>query len=393
VQLDDDATIVKFVDTWQTARVENWSQELRVYKDSGSFRETGGLYYLHIDASSIDLQRLFGLGGVQVASPFGLRTDSYSGFGQLEVDLAPQLTAIGGFRATKERKDFHYNAFVQTVEAMPIADGRSFHATSDDMLYSWKGELDYHPVEQVMLYTSYNRGVKAGGFNAPFAGGATPPDSEIPYKPERLDAYELGAKTRLLGGIMTLNGALFYYDYKDAQAYKFANFATTVTNNPATTKGAEMELHVRPAAGLELMAAGTYLDSAIKDVTVSNALGSAVLARRPPFTSKWKFTALARYEMPVANGRLAIQADAQYTSDFYFSLTNFDSTKTHAYTLLNARISWTDPTGHWEGAVYGSNLLDKRYGIVGFDSSDFGGFTQVGYGQPRWLGASIEYNF
>ena len=49
----------------------------------------------------------------------------------------------------------------------------------------------------------------------PFAGGATPTDADIPYKPEKLNSFEIeGTKTTLLAGLMTLNGAVFYYDYQ-----------------------------------------------------------------------------------------------------------------------------------------------------------------------------------
>ncbi len=117
--LDSDATGIDFLDSITTARVENWSEELRLFKDFGAARLTAGLYYLHIDARTTDLQRLFGLGGVQVSSPFALKTDSYSGFVQGEIDIAPQIMLVGGFRATREKKDYRYDGFVTTL------DGRS----------------------------------------------------------------------------------------------------------------------------------------------------------------------------------------------------------------------------------------------------------------------------
>jgi iron complex outermembrane receptor protein len=391
LKLDSDATAIDFLDSLTKARVENWSEELRLYKDFGGARLTAGLYYLHIDARTTDLQRLFGLGGVQVSSPFALETDSYSGFLQGEVDIASQVTLVGGFRATREEKDYRYDGFVQTLDGDPIVLGRTYRGASSQWLYSWKGQLEYRPSRDLLLFAGYSRGTKAGSFNAPFAGGATPIDAEVPYKPEKLDSFEVGFKSTLMDGLATFNGSAFYYDYTDYQAFKFVNFSTVVTNNAATIKGAEVELNVRPFTGLELMTGISYVDAVVKDVPISNALGSAVVDRRPPFTSKWQANASIRYAFPLASGEASLQGDAQYRSTFFFSLTNFDATRVKGYTLLNARVAWTTPDERWELAAFGKNLSDERYRTVGFEASDFGGFTQVGYGEPRWFGVSVSY--
>jgi len=169
------------------------------------------------------------------------------------------------------------------------------------------------------------------------------------------------------------------------------NFSTVVTNNPATIKGGEVELNVRPTRGLELLASVSYIDAKVDDVTISNALGSAVVSRRPPFTSEVQAIGSARYAIPVGGGTLVLQGDVDHRGDFYFSLTNFDATQVKAYTLINARVTWKAPGDHWEVAAFGKNLGDERYRTVGFEASDFGGFTQVGYGEPRWYGVSFSY--
>jgi iron complex outermembrane receptor protein len=388
--IDDDASAIDFLDTETTARVRNTSQELRLFHDFGGARLTGGLYYLHIDAATVDLQRLFGLGGVQVRSPFRLKTNSYSAFAQAEVEVAPTVTVVAGLRATREEKEFGYDAVVELLDSTPLVTARTFRGSAADWLYTWKLQAEWRPARGFLLFAGYNRGTKAGSFNAPFAGSATPPDPEVPYKAEKLDAFEIGAKTTLADGLVDLNGSLFYYDYKDFQAFKFVNFATVVTNNPATIKGAEASIDLRPLSGFNLSAGLSYVDAKVEDVPISNALGSAIVTRRPPFTSKWQSTASARYEFPLGGGTASIQGDVQHRSGFFFSLTNFDATRVKAYTLLNARIAWS-PDDRWEIAAFARNLTDERYRTVGFDASDFGGFTQVGYGQPRWLGASLSY--
>jgi iron complex outermembrane receptor protein len=389
--LDDDASAIDFLDTHTSAKVANWSEEVRLFKDFHGTRLTTGLYYLNINAETIDLQRLFGLGGVQVSSPFALDTKSASAFAQAEFDVAPTVTLVGGLRATHEKKDYRYDGFVQTLAGDPIVNARSYRGDRSEWLYSWKAQAEYRPIKDVLVYAGYSRGTKAGSYNAPFAGSATPPDAEVPYKAEKLDSYEIGFKTTLADGFATLNGAVFYYDYKDYQAFKFVNFSTVVTNNPAAIKGAELGLNLRPTTGLELLASVSYVDAKVDNVPISNALGAAVVNRRPPFTSEVQATGSARYAFPVGRGSLVLQGDVEYRGNFYFSLTNFDATKVEPYTLLNARITWKAPGDHWEVAAFGKNLSDERYRTVGFEASDFGGFTQVGYGEPRWYGVTFSY--
>jgi iron complex outermembrane receptor protein len=177
------------------------------------------------------------------------------------------------------------------------------------------------------------------------------------------------------------------------QAFKFINFSTVVTDNPANIKGAKIDLNLHPVDGLELMAGGSYVDAKVKNVTISNALGSAIVNRKPRFTSKWRAVLSARYQFPLAEGMTSIQGDLQYRDDSYFSLTNFDATKVGAYTLLNMRIAWTALDGRWKIAGLGKNLSDKRYRTVGFEAPDFGGWTQAGYGEPRWYGVSLSFKY
>ena len=60
-------------------------------------------------------------------------------------------------------------------------------------------ELDYKPNDDMLLYLSYNRGSKSGGYTfstgTPFAGFEQAFLEGIPFKPEVLNSYELGVKS------------------------------------------------------------------------------------------------------------------------------------------------------------------------------------------------------
>ena len=70
--------------------------------------------------------------------------------------------------------------------------------------------LDWTPDRDTLLYAKYSRGYKAGGFTT-FTIAANPETGK-----ETVDAFELGVK-KTLSRNLTVNGAAFYYDYKNDQ--------------------------------------------------------------------------------------------------------------------------------------------------------------------------------
>jgi iron complex outermembrane receptor protein len=59
------------------------------------------------------------------------------------------------------------------------------------------------------------------------------------------------------------------------------------------------------------------------------------------------------------------------------------------YALLNASVTWTDPTGHLYARVWGNNLTDIRYRVHYNPSSQ----TYSPIGEPRTYGGTIGYKF
>lgn len=401
VQVDNDAeTGVSFIDSLNATDTSTISQEFRLFKEFDWGNITTGLYYLNIDADGINDQLLYFV-GLHTFDLTTLETDSYSFFGQAEYQLSENLTFIGGVRVTRESKDYDYESFGFALDSLvpPATDVgaaiplRTINDKLSDDLYSWKAQLQYQPRENLLMYASYNRGTKGGNFNVPFAGGALPIDADVPYRPEKLDAYEVGVKMNSEDGKLRATGSVFYYDYTDYQSFALVNLASIVANQPADIIGVELEGDYEPTESFLLKAGITYLDAEIKEVGFGNALGSAIADRRPPFTSELDVFALARYTVNLSSGSLAFQLSGKYVTDSYFAVSNFSSTRIKPHGVMGARIAWTSTDQKWEVSVQGENITDKRYRTVGFDLSDFGNLTEVGYGRPREFSGTIKYSF
>jgi outer membrane receptor protein involved in Fe transport len=83
------------------------------------------------------------------------------------------------------------------------------------------------------------------------------------FDPEFINAYEIGTKNTLLDGEMTLNGTMFYYDYKGYQISQIVDRTSVNLNFDAKVKGAEVEATWEPLPGLRFNFAGGLEDSSV----------------------------------------------------------------------------------------------------------------------------------
>ncbi|HEY5239532.1 MAG TPA: TonB-dependent receptor, partial [Rhizomicrobium sp.] len=83
------------------------------------------------------------------------------------------------------------------------------------------------------------------------------------FAPEFINAYELGTKNTTLDGAVTLNGDVFYYDYKGYQISQIVDRTSINLNFNAKVKGAELEATWEPVAGLRFNFAGGYEDTRV----------------------------------------------------------------------------------------------------------------------------------
>ena len=98
----------------------------------------------------------------------------------------------------------------------------------------WTPKLDF--TDATLVYASYSRGYKAGGFNPGIQPGLGVPAS---YGPEQIDAYEIGTKNTLLDGTLQANADFWYYDYSGLQVSKIENNTSVNENINAKLYGVE----------------------------------------------------------------------------------------------------------------------------------------------------------
>ena len=337
-------------------------------------------------------------------------TTSYALFAQDEWTLPNNFKAIFGARYWNDERKVNYDAFDTYAEHI-IFNTRQVYAfngtsavtaginlkpsdadkTFDD--YSVRAELDWKPTKDVLVYGSFNRGSKSGGFTlstaTPFAGYEAAFLNGIPYKPEVLNAYEVGFKSTLPLKT-TLNVTAFYYDYTNYQAFTYQQFVESVVNKKATEEGFEVELVSHPVQGLTLQGSTSLLDNQVKNVNLPDG---TLVDRHLPQAPHTSAQGLARYEFPVGPGYLALQGDVQYTGKFCFSVLCAPVEREGAHTVYNARVSWA-PTGKkWEAAFFLNNITNEIYRVYTYDVALSTGQIPSVYAKPQTWGVSLTYHF
>jgi iron complex outermembrane receptor protein len=264
-----------------------------------------------------------------------------------------------------------------------------YKGKSDDQEWSGRVQLDWALNDDWLLYAGWNRGIKGSGFNAPIFP-ISPPleynDDFMAYDPETLDAFEIGFKSTLFDGIMQLNGAAYYYDYQDYQAFNIIGIDAVTFNTDATSYGGELELQTSPIDGLDIL-----LGAAYNDIEVDIGDQELPSVQSP----EWNLNGLIRYEWPMFGGRMAIQGDIVWRDEVFFALRDVETVQQDSYAVSNASLSYYTDDGKWEGSVFVNNLTDEEYIVQAFDLSglDVFGLTEQYYGRPQWWGASVTYRW
>ena len=338
--------------------------------------------------------------------------DSWAGFGSVTWHLSDTVRATLGARYTTVEKDLDRRQMVVdrapgvTVPCPPTAAaalgciagapllvtannpprGRAF-GWKQGMLALDREDKKFTPAinvqwdinDDAMLYASYTKGFKAGGYDQRnlFLNATTGQ-----FDPESVDAFELGLKSRVLDNSMMLNVAVFRSEYDDLQVSTFDGVVNFLVNNAASARSQGLETDVRWAVTENLVLSGAValLDAQWDDYRDAQctALG---LARAPNanctvntttgllvqdlsnedllMSPDWSGNVGAEHFWPL-DGGLEVQTQllVYFQDDKFLAADNDPATVQEAFTKVNLRLAVVSDKG-WEVALVGRNLTDK----------------------------------
>lgn len=280
---------------------------------------------------------------------------------------------------------------------------------------TWLIGLDWFPTDDIMVFTKYARGYRAGGIvnRAPF--------DYRTFGPEKLDDYEMGVKTSFEGTVSgTFNVTGFYNDLTNQQIQ--IGFDPVGGRSPTTgivnagksrVYGAEVEASLIPMEDLVFNLSYTYLDAEIRkidDIETQDPLWQArsgQIGKGSPIlqTPDNQVNLSAYYTLPldaeygsVTLGLTYVYIDNQYTNYLYtdpriLAIYGQDYGKLASIDLLNVSVDWDDVIGlPVDLSLFATNVTDEEYYAYHAGLGSNGLETAV-LGQPRMYGMRVRYRF
>lgn len=301
---------------------------------------------------------------------------------------------------------------------------------------TWVVGLDFNPTPDTLLYGKYSRGYRAGGIKSDV------PTDFVFFDPEKVDTFEVGAKTSFSGAVSGyFNIAAFYNDFsnqqiqlgfnpnfdrRDANGDPLPTIPVTSTAGPVNVGksriwGIEVDARIRPFEGLVLSGAYTYLNTKVQEVSRPTLPSDDpfVVSSFPPvgvpltFSPEHKFTATAAYTLPLDEsvGEVSLGVTYVYIGSqisnyddrvlasqnvplFPSQFTGVDLGRLPSTNLVNLNVNWDSIGGApIDLSVFVTNLTKEEYytSVPGLMPAT--GFSSGTVGEPRMYGVRLRYSF
>ncbi len=398
--VDVDFSGISFLDgTNLREDYRQFSQELRLTSPGGeAFNYIGGVYYQH---AKLDVQdfTLFNPTFLGLGAPFNAlgdtrndrdysqTSDLISAFAQGELSLTDQLRVTAGARFNHEKKSGRRSlAIVQgplsTAPAAVVAavfralniEAHSIAGKLSEDSFNPMVNVQFDATDDLMLYASYARGTKAGGFD--IRSNSLPTSTTVAkpgafeFQDESADNFEAGLKYK--GRDVAFNLSFYRTKYKDLQVNIFDGTLNFNVRNAAAarTQGIEADFRAALAEGLTISGAIAYLDFKFTNFTDGQCYYLQTpgpggfcdySGKRNALSPKWSGNLNVDYWTPVGSDlKLSFNVNADFSSS-YIAAANLDPrTYQGSYAKLGARVALGQIDNRWEVALIGRNLTDRR---------------------------------
>ena len=429
---DCDFTAAKIVDLDLYEEYDQFSQEIRLSSDAGGSVEwIGGIYYQSYDQEFGDhthitednmlvtlpnpdpLVTMPALADTGALRAFEQSSDSWALFGQATWNFSPNWYLTLGARYTEETKDAHKVITVTdgAYSTNPVTDptdadvlgqtylrvflleteqspgGHNVTGSRDESAFTPLINLQWDVSDEIMLYTSFTTGFKAGGFdprsNRVGAFGSAPSTGVDPllhfeFEEEKAKAFELGMKSSYAGGRGETNVALYRTDYEDLQISQFDGGVGFNVGNAKDTlvQGIEVDGRFALSEHFTLGYGGSWLDFEYQDFKNGNCYEGQMrngidqdnngsidtcdyTGKRGVYSPELTLNLSLDYVYPITGEwDLSGFIDVQYIDEQQVHVNLDPNGMIDAYTMVGARIGID--AENWSLGVIGKNLTDEQ---------------------------------
>jgi iron complex outermembrane receptor protein len=398
-----DATPANTLSTETFAHQTEFTEDDSLHAGNDWLQGVGGLFYLHRDTTQYTPT-----GG----SPnWSHETkNSYAAYANLTAKLNDNVEFVAGARYTDEQGDFTSWFFAGNKKAA-LANGKtsaipgSLTPPQDDSqtgdAFAPRVGVNIHITSDALIYASYDKGYKAGGWNNRLPPNYTAENvidlQPQRYLPEHVDQYEIGSKLGLFDNALQFNVSGYIHNYTNLEIPVLLYNASTsylLSAPQAQISGAEFDTSWQATPEFEFYGTLTAQHGNYQsEFNCQNTAGVTVNCQNNPLIGLAKLKALggAVYApvLPIP-GQLRVNFSANYSSDYQNSVANDPLAITKAHTLYDASINYDVPQTHLTFSLEGRNLTDVHWFSTAYQS---GPSVAVLEDDPRMIIFRVRYKY
>jgi iron complex outermembrane recepter protein len=375
--------------------LKKFTQEIRLTSPSTDRLEwqIGG-YYTHEDGTL--LQNLYSaqipsgaVSGLLIQPLIDSTYKEGAGFLDLTYHFNSQFDLQAGGRWSSNSQTFAQTTTYDS--ALGIAPNpQVVNGDSNENVWTYSLAPSWHFDKKSMVYARLATGYRPGGPNV-LPPNPTP-DMPRTYGSDTTTNIELGVRSTLVDGRLSVDLAAYHVDWKNIQLIEVVSgFGINANGGTARSQGFEWSFAYLPVQGLTLQWTGAYTDAKLTSAAPATNANSG---DRLPYAPKWGSSVDAEYKRPAfGNYNGFVGGTWSYvgsrSSDFGSSATG--QVVLPSYSTYGARLGLEN--GHYSFALYGRNLSDSR-GFTNYASAAVGSpYSAVTVTQPLTIGLTMSAKF
>jgi outer membrane receptor protein involved in Fe transport len=381
--VDDLADLNKFT---QELRISSPTTNFVEWQVGGYFTHEQGHLYQHLNAIQTPGGAILPLPSLE----FVVLDSTYketAGFGNVTVHIIPQFDIQAGGRYSKNEQ-----TATESLSGLLINPPQGFSTPSENHVYTYSFAPRWHVDANTMVYARLATGFRPGGPNA--LPPAAPPDVPRQYGADKTTNVELGIKSTLLEGLLSIDASIYHVDWTDIQLLERVDtFGINGNGGKARSEGFEWALGYVPVHGLTLQWTGAYTEANLTTPApaVHGNTGDSL-----PYAPKWGTSFDGEYDAAAwGNWKSFVGATWSFVgtrkTDFGSDVSLTEQMSLPSYNTYGARVGLDND--HWRWTLYGKNLSDSR-GITSYASSGAPGLNgEIAVIQPRTFGITLSTKF
>ncbi len=364
--------------------------DLKFTKDFNSLIFTMGIFQKELEEKDDRTGFLLGAQAESVETAFDISLSSL--YSNLAYKFSDDMIFNIGSRYSNYSNSYTGTGMTSDENWMPIAI-EPIDESIDNNLLGYHLSLKYQLSKSSNIYTSINRGYKAGGINQnPYLD-----DSQRFFKPEYnlsinggfghyTNLYE--AKINLFYMSRSQQQVGLYYQLDASNPLSFTFY--TANANEGYNSGIETTIKVNVNNNSSIVFNSGILKNYVGKFNDPFDPSVSYGDREPAHSPKFNYSLVFNYK---------------FENGFYFSVENtgmdeffFDdqaSIKSNSYMVNNIDFGYN--LMNWHFSVWGKNILNEKYATRGYyfdlGIGDQGSQAYKTFGSPSHFGISLEYNF